>query len=405
MYPPKGVRYFIVTGGRGSGKSYAVSTILDKRTYDDGYNILFTRYTMTSADISIIPEFSDKLDVLNNRQDFDVLSDEVKNLVTGGTIFFRGIMQSAKNQTAKLKSIPKLKLLVVDEAEELVDEASFDTLDLSIRATETVNEVWLVLNPKDVTHWIYKRFFKKPKVPEDFNGVVGNTCYIHTSYLDNIDNLSSSFCESAEKMISADPEKYDNVIKGHWRKFSGGIIYKNWIQSNKLPEPEDGTWWYGLDWGFSNDPTAIVRIWYDHRSSTVCVKEICYSKGLLIGQIASIINSDKGTDINYQSNVYCDPARPENIAELRRTYGINAVPAVNKDKVGRVDWLKGCRVMFSGADIEEERSQYCFLASPLDKTEYTNIPQDGGDHLMDAINYGAVTHLRRLGVHNGCGES
>ena len=165
-----------------------------------------------------------------------------------------------------------------------------------------------------------------------------------------------------------------------------------------------GDCWYGIDWGFSNDPTAIVRIWRDADSGIVYLYEVCYQKGMLIGQIANVIKRDMEVCGSSASLIYCDPARPENIAELRRVYGLDAVPAVNKNKPDRVDWLKGCDIVFWGENIEKERSGYCYLPSPLDPEQYTNIPQDGGDHLMDAANYGAVTHLRRQGIPNSLGQ-
>ena len=91
-------RYTLVKGGRGSGKSYAVNTALCRSTYLDPLNILFTRYTMTSAEVSIIPEFLDKIDALQVNEHFKVRSSDITNLVTGAKIVFRGLMTSSGNQ-------------------------------------------------------------------------------------------------------------------------------------------------------------------------------------------------------------------------------------------------------------------------------------------------------------------
>ena len=123
-------RYYIVSGGRGSGKSFTINAILVMLTYEAGHTILFTRYTLTSAYISIIPEFIDKLELFNCVTDFHITKDEILNKKTGSKIIFRGIKTSSGDQTANLKSLQGITTWVIDEAEELTDEQKFDTIDL-----------------------------------------------------------------------------------------------------------------------------------------------------------------------------------------------------------------------------------------------------------------------------------
>jgi len=78
--------------------------------------------------------------------------------------------------------------------------------------------------------------------------------------------------------------------------------------------------------------------------------------------------------------------------------------AVNTDKVGRIEYLKYFDVRYIGDNIDHEVRNYRWQTSKTDKTKYINKPQDGGDHLMDATSYGAVTHLRRQGIANKLGE-
>ena len=140
-------RYFVVTGGRGSGKSYSLNLFLLLLTYEVGHVILFTRYTLTSAHVSIIPEFIDKIDTANLRGDFHITKDEIINLKTGSKILFKGIKTSSGTQTANLKSLAGVTTWVLDEAEELQDEEIFDKIDFSIRVKGMQNRVILILNP------------------------------------------------------------------------------------------------------------------------------------------------------------------------------------------------------------------------------------------------------------------
>jgi phage terminase large subunit len=217
-------RYFFVYGGRGSGKSYAVAEFLLRLTYEVGHVILFTRYTMKSAEISIIPEFKSKIIELNAAKDFEVTSDHILNKRSGSRLIFRGIKTSEGIQTANLKSIKGLTTWVLDEAEELHNEDVFDKIDESIRAINTQNRVIFILNPTLVSHWIYKRFFAS--LPEFFTGQVGNTEYIYTSYLENLKNLAASFVEKGQILKSQNSLKYKCRYLGAWAKESSEALWR-----------------------------------------------------------------------------------------------------------------------------------------------------------------------------------
>jgi len=450
-------RYTIITGGRGSGKSFAVSTSLIKETYKDGNTILFTRFTLVNAETSIIPEFIDKIQRLNLESDFVQKGNDIINKITGGRILFRGIKTSVGINTAALKSIPNLKMWVNDESEELVDEVLFDTIDLSIRANDSDCKVWLVLNPPDINHFVYRKFFQQNGVEDVWNGVRGDITYIHTTYLDN-QYLPDEYRALAEKCKEVDYEKYNNIWLGHFFKLSEGRIYKNWKEIPESDYPTDLPCWYGVDWGFSNDPAAVVRICFDASTYTVYLHQVLYEKGLLTAAIAQSIKDDirnrrrtlyhtatidtetengviylNGQDVGrvgsfdpkilpemasekvaeelnniytYVGDVYCDPSRPEQIREMKIVHGLMAIGAVNKDKIGRIEYLKYFNVCYtkSSKDLHNEYVNYRWKQSKTDKARYINEAEDGNDHAMDAINYGVATHLRRLGIANRIGE-
>ena len=147
-------RYFVITGGRGSGKSFSVTSFLALLTLEKGHKILFTRYTMTSTANSIIPEFIEKIELYGIGEHFRITKDEIMNISTGSSIMFRGIKTSAGNQTASLKSLQGVTTFVLDEAEELINEDDFDNIDQSVRSKSKQNRVILILNPTTKEHWI-----------------------------------------------------------------------------------------------------------------------------------------------------------------------------------------------------------------------------------------------------------
>jgi PBSX family phage terminase large subunit len=213
--PPKN-RYTILYGGRGSAKSFHACTYLLNLTYEPNQIILFTRWTMVSAHISIIPEFLEKIELLNLHSDFEIKQTEIINLKTGSKILFKGIKTSQGTATANLKSIAGVTVWVLDEAEELTDKETFDKIDLSIRAKHSPNQVILILNPSFKTHWIYQHFFL---VKRD------NTTYIETSYLDNKRNLSESFIQTAESTKQENPHRYNHIFLGEWTEDAEGLLW------------------------------------------------------------------------------------------------------------------------------------------------------------------------------------
>ena len=399
--PGARTRYTIITSGRAGAKSYAVTSALVDDTYNDDYNILFVRYTMVAAKDSIIPEFLDKIELFQCDNDFHITAKDVINKQTNGRIMFRGLVVNSKNQIARFKSIAKLKRCVVDEAQELNDESLFDQIDQTIRSDEVDNEIWVVWNPpRDKNHWIYRRFFKEPGVDITFNGVKDDVTYIYTTYLENIENLNESFIKTAEKVKAKDYDKYLNEYLGIPVGFKEGQIYKWTAMPESEWEPTRVTLCYGVDWGYTNDPTAVLRVDFDYDTKTVFLKQVMYEKEMQPRDVAKAVREDmEKCKCRKDILIYCDPARPEHIAELRR-HNLNATKAVNKNKAGRINYLQGFDVMYDGEDIGNEADNYSFKPHPMDKTQFTNEPEDGNDHLMDAASYGACTHLRKLGVLN-----
>ena len=368
-------RYSVITGGRGSGKSFGINVFLLNLTYESGHKILFTRYTMSSAHTSIIPEFVEKIDMMGVNAHFRITKDEITNMQTGSSIIFKGIRTSSGNQTAALKSLNGITTFVVDEAEELDDEGKFDTIDFSIRSLNKQNRVILILNPTTKEHWIYQRFFLGNIVDEGFNGSKGDTTYIHTTYRDNKDNLSQSFLARILDMKAKRPDKYQHQILGGWLAKAEGTIIRNWKVGDYIQMEKTI---YGQDFGFSEDPTTLVKISVDDFNSRVYVKEIYGKTGLSTSDIANMNRAECGLDL-----IVCDSSEPRLIKELKKK-GLNIQPAVKKS--GSI--LSGIALMQDYEIIVDPRSKGVIK-------EFNNYvwhekgvrPIDKFNHFCDAIRY------------------
>jgi phage terminase large subunit len=376
-------RYFIVSGGRGSGKSYSVNSFLLLLTYEEGHTILFTRYTLTSAHISIIPEFIDKIETAGLHNDFHITKDEIVNLRTGSKILFRGIKTSSGTQTANLKSIANVTTWVLDEAEELIDEDIFDKIDLSIRHQIKQNRVILILNPTTKEHFIYNKFFQSKGVTEGSNIIKGDTSYIHTTYLDNLENLSESFISQIELTKKNNLTKYNHIILGGWMDKAEGVVFTNWKFG--VFNPDNLQTSFGQDFGFSIDPTTLVEVAIDKSKKIIYVHEHLYKPKLTTSEIAQI-----NKRICSNSLIIADSAEPRLIAELQ-SQGCNIQPT----EKGAGSISAGIALMQDYQIIVEHNSTN--IAKELNNYIYSDkksgLVIDNFNHAIDAIRYNVFFNL------------
>lgn len=374
-------RYFIVTGGRASGKSFAICLNLLLLTYEKGHVILFTRYTMTSAEISIIPEFLSKVEMMGLSNDFHITKNSIINKVTGSKILFRGIKASSGLQTANLKSIEGVTTWVLDEAEELHDKEVFDTIDESVRTLGNTNRVIFILNPTTKAHWIYKHFFIENGVNGGWNGTKGDVTYIHTTYLDNKDNLAKSWLDKASKLKERRPKEYENRFLGGWLDKAKGAIFTNW----KLGEFKKlDAYGLGQDYGFSKDASTLVETSIDFDKEIIYVRQCFYKHHLKTNDIYKL-NKEFAKD----NIIIADLAEGRLIEELSEL-GNN----IERCKKGQgsvaygIKLIQGFDVIVdpNSKELIEELQNYQWLAKK------DGVPMDDWNHLLDAWRY-IVTYL------------
>jgi phage terminase large subunit len=362
-------RYFICTGGRGSGKSFSITIFLVNLTFEYGQKILFTRYTLTSAKTSIIPQFIECLESLGyGNETFEITNDTITNKVTGSQILFKGIKTSSGVQTASLKSLTGITAFVVDEAEELTDEEVFNKIDYSVRVKGVHNRVILIMNPATVDHWIYKRWFTQTQ---------DNTTYIHTTYLDNIDNLNEDIIHKFNTLKESNPKEYEHVVLGGWKLKADGVIFENWTKGTF---DESLPFIYGADYGFTNDPSTLIKVAVDEKKKTIYIQECMYEKHLSTEQLKTLYKSIVGSSV-----VVCDSAEPRLINDLKMS-GINALPCVKKggSVLSGIQDLLGYKMIVCGhsPNLVTELNNYEWI----DRGSKT-IPIDDHNHLIDPIRY------------------
>jgi phage terminase large subunit len=374
-------RYFVVTGGRGSGKSFEVGRFITLLSFEQGHKILFTRQTMTSAHLSIIPEFKEKIELLKLEDMFSISKSEIKNKQSQSEIFFKGLKTSSGDQTANLKSLQGVTTWILDESEELTDEDTFDKINLSIRSNDKQNRVILILNPATKEHWIYKKFFEQEGIKEGFNGTKGNTTYIHTTYEDNIKNLGVSFLQEIEKIKINNPTKYEHVILGGWLDKADGVVFTNWEFGPFNPNYLQTS--FGMDFGFSIDPDALAEVAIDIKNKILYVKEHIYQRGLKTHELSKmLLEKTKG------GLIIADSAEPRLIDDLR-FQKVN-IQAVKKGTIeSGIVRMQDFKIVVepNSTNIAKELNNYCYL------NKGSKLYIDNWNHIIDAIRYNVIYNL------------
>ena len=382
LYEDNNIDTFILTGGRFSAKSFTTSVFSSIALKDFAYKILYTRYTLTSAKDSIIPEFLGGIDALNISNEFDVKLDRVSHS-SGGEVVFKGMKTSSGNQTAALKSLKGFNCLIVDEAEEMPSQKDFEKIQLSIRHPSKPNISILILNPATKEHWIYKKYFEESGINGGFNGVKDNVCYIHTSYLDCIEHVPDNILLEFDRMKVRRPKEYKNVVLGGWLDKAEGVIFENWKTGNF---DESLPYMYGSDWGFANDPSTLVKVAVDEGNKLLYVQESLYAHGLSTEQLTNSFKS-----ICDKSMIVADNSELRLINEIRRE-GLNIYPVVKKPNsiLAGINKIKNYTVIVCGEsnNLIKELNNYAWI----DRGTKT-VPIDDHNHILDAVRY-ALTRLK-----------
>lgn len=405
------VNKVIITGGRYSQKSFAVGLWSCIAAKDYNHRILYTRYTLTAAQDSIIPEFEEKIGLLNCGTSFIVKNGRIDGTTNKSKIVFKGHKTSAGNQTANLKSLKDFSVFVTEEAEEIPNFEGWDKITKSIRALDVRNLNILILNPATKEHWIYKEFFEDRGIPAGFNGIKDEVLYIHSSYLDlerqyiddatwfdferkrldyeYYEKLTANEKKNAERRVIKNWSYFKYVVLGGWLDRSEGVIYENWSIGEFR---QVGVPIFGQDYGFSVDPTTLVNVSIDKAAKKIYMKELLYEPLLVTSEVIRKNKEHVG-----QALIIADSAEPRLIAEIKKG-GVNIREAFKPPGsiTAGIAMMQDYELVVdpSSLNLIKELNNYVWH----DKKSKT--PVDAWNHLLDAARYVVFTMLSKIVVKN-----
>lgn len=396
-------------GGRGAGRSKVAAQRATAKIVDpEYYRCAIMRLVYGDIKNSIFTDIRDNMEELVIDEIVDITENPLMFKHGKNSIRGIGFKKSSGDQKSKLKSLANFNEVIIEEADEVLEE-DFIMLDDSLRTLKSPVSVMMMLNPPDINHWLIKRWFNlvqaidehgnevegfyKPVLKSEFKDQV---LFIDTNYLVNAKNIAPSTKHNWEQYRTTNPDHYWNMIRGYVSAGAKGRIYKNWqpipaAEFDALPYPS----YFALDFGYTNDPTAIVEI--KEHNNRVYVKELVYRTGLVNrdpdGKLPNISDELKRCEVPKGARIYADSAEPKSIDELKAD-GWHVLPSTkgaDSIRVG-VDLLLGKEVFYTdcSANVETESQKYTWA---LDKNkEPTNKPVDDFNHAMDAIRYGVYTN-------------
>ena len=378
-------RYRVCKGSRASKKSKttALNFIYRIMKYPDS-NLLVVRKTFRTLKDSCFAELKWAIDRLNVSKFFEckISPLEITYLPTGQKIYFRGL-----DDPLKITSITVTKgvlcWLWIEEAYEITSESDFDVLQESIRGQVPNNlfkQVTLTFNPWNENHWLKKRFFD---CQQDDDILAITTNYKCNEWLDNSD------LKMFENMKIYNPRRYQVAGLGEWG-IVDGLVFENWEEQEfdfmEVSKREGVKSIFGLDFGYTNDPTALFCGLVDKSFKEIYVFDELYEKALTNKEIYNHIQK-----MGYaKEKIVADCSEPKSIEELR-TEGLYRITKARKGKdsvLNGIQNIQNYKIIIHPRCVNfiTEISNYTW-----DKDKNTgkaiNKPIDDFNHLLDAMRY------------------
>ena len=368
--------YWVISGGRASGKSTNIAAyFLMKLMQPDYFRGVVARYTSKALTNSIYRDILDLIGQWGLTDYLEIKGDEIRNKRNDNLILTHAMKLAEGTITAKGKGLARVTHLLVDEATELPSEEEYLKLVDSFRQKGTERRIFVLFNPTSKSHWLFKRFYLPDGQPNP--KWLSTHGYLHTTYLDNKDNLDPSKVLEWEALREEDEDYFGHHILGQWRDIGEGQVFKGW-HFDFSPDPEGETL-YGLDFGFSTDPTAMVRV--SKRGQRLWVEELIYETGLTNEDIYQRLVRLR---IPSTATILADAAEPKTIETLRRLGYRNITPASKGPDSVRagIDKLRTFEVHVhpESSNLIQEYYNYAYRGG-------TDKPIDDYNHLMDALRY------------------
>lgn len=369
-------RYKGIHGGRGGAKShFFADQLIDDSITHKGLRTVCIREFQVSLEQSVKRLLDDKINEYNLAREFRVLDSRIET-PGDGIIIFQG-MQA--HNAESIKSLEGYDRAWVEEAQNF-SAHSLKLLRPTIR--KPGSELWFSWNPKSPKDPVDAMLRQDP--PPD--SIVVQSNYYNNPFFPDV------LRKEMEWDRRRDPDKYRHVWLGGYEERSEARVFKNW-KEQEFETPDDASFLYGADWGYSIDPSVLIRCFVKDR--TLFIDREAYEIGCEIDHLGRLFDTVPGAR---DWRITADSARPETISYLKRHGFPRIEPAVKgKDSVKEgVIFLQNYDILVHPRckHTIDELSSYSYKVDPkTDKVIQPPVLEDKKNHVIDSLRY-AVEKLR-----------
>lgn len=372
-------RYKVLEGGRGGGKSTPTADILATRAANEKLRILCTREMQNSIRDSVHRLLVDRINALELTPFFNIQKENITSLA-GSEFIFKGL----RHNISEIKSMEGIDICWCEEAEK-ISKDSWDVLIPTIR--KEGSEIWVTFNPEDEKSATYQRFIKNP--PPD-------CLHAHVTWKDN-----KMFPEVLRKEMEydrrVDYEKYLHVWEGQVKRYGEAVIFKNKFRVEEFETPVGTRFYFGADWGFSNDPTVLGRMFII--GNKLYIDREFYAVGVEINELERAFDT---VSESRKWKITADSERPDTISYMRQK-GFNCVGATKgKGSVeDGIQFLRGFEEIIIHPRCRGAIDNFSNYKWKQDRIsgEILPIPADGSDHWPDTARYALEDFIKAKEPH------
>jgi len=367
-------RYKVLYGGRGGGKSYAIADALICNAVYNKLLILCTREMQNSIKDSVHRLLVERINALGFDDYFVVQKDLIRSR-SGSEFIFKGLHHNIK----EIKSTEGIDICWVEEAEAVVDD-SWTTLIPTIR--KEGSQIIVSFNPESDKSATYLRFIKN--TPPD--------CAIaFMSYGDNM-YFSNVLRKEMEYDKRVDYEKYLHIWEGQVKKYGAACIFHKKIKVEDFETPEGVRLFFGVDWGFSNDPTAVGRMFI--QDNKLYIDQEFYAVGIEINELERAFDVVPGIR---RGIIVGDSARPDTISHMKNLgFNIRGAKKGKGSVEDGIEYLRGFEAIVIHPRCKGAKGDFTNYKWKQDKLtkEVLPIPADGSDHWPDLARYALEDYIK-----------
>lgn len=361
-------------GGRGAAKSWEIARALVGKAHHNKIRVLCAREFQNSIADSVHALLSIQIEMMGLSQFFDITKTSIKSLLTGAEFIFKGIQRSI----SEIKSTEGIDICWVEEAQS-VSENSWVVLVNTIR--KKGSEIWVSFNPDDIIDPTYQRFVVNPPP---------NTWVQQVNYYDNPYFEETELQAEMEHCKSIDYEAYEHIWLGKPKTIGDAVIFRGKYRVESFDTPEGVRFYHGVDWGFSQDPTVLVRSYVTEngRSKTLWIDQEQFGHGVDINDTPALFDA---IPTSRAWPIKADCSRPETISAMSiEGYNISGAKKWAGSVEDGIAYLRGFDAIIIHERCPHIADEFRLYQYKVDKktNEILPIIVDKHNHGIDALRYG-----------------